>query len=440
MSDAAFAQERQVTLSPKSHKLDNNDNFSLDSRFLCYDTREQVGSGIGNGQSIEKVEVATGIETVLYAPPSVIGEKPAPGVGAVSYSPIANEVAFIHGPPLEEVAARGSYDKANRTGALVLADGSGTRTWLECRDIDTSRDTLPGAHRGGSHRHEFTLDGKRIGFTYDDFLLPKYDRTIAYMEPSPKAPKGYSHYFAVLVSVAPMGQSKPGELEKAAGDSWIGKQGLMRAFIGKVRAKDGVAYEESLFVVDVPANVDITTADSGSATRYPAPPKGLTVRRLTQSNAAGVVRGTVQGDRIAYYGKAPDGTTQVFIIPSDGSEEDANPANRPVQATRLPGGAGSGLRWHPSGNSIACTSNDGIVVTCVAPGPRFGESTFLTPQNDGERGELVWSPDGTLFAYTKVVPSFDADGKHVKTYEGKDFQQIFVLPFPDANKDGIVDK
>ncbi|MFA6242261.1 MAG: DUF3748 domain-containing protein [Candidatus Hydrogenedentales bacterium] len=209
MSDAAFAQERQVTFSPKSHKLDNNDNFSLDSRFLCFDTREQVGAGIGNGQSIEKVEIATGIETVLYAPPSVIGDKPAPGVGAVSYSPIANEVAFIHGPPLEEVAARGSYDKANRTGALVVADGSGTRTWLECRDIDTSRDTLPGAHRGGSHRHEFTLDGKRIGFTYDDFLLPKYDRTIAYMEPSPKAPKGYSHYFAVLVSVAQWANRSP---------------------------------------------------------------------------------------------------------------------------------------------------------------------------------------------------------------------------------------
>jgi len=440
MNSPVFAQERQVTYAPKNHCLDNNDNFSPDMRFLCYDTREQVGPGIDNSQSIEKVEIATGIETVLYAPPSVTGDKPAPGVGAVSYSPIANAVAFIHGPLLEEVAVRGPYGKPNRTGALVTADGSGHRTWLDFRDIDTTRDTLPGAHRGGTHRHEFTLDGKRIGFTYDDFLLPKYDRTIGYMEPRPDAPKGASCYFAVLVKPVPMGQSKPGEIEKAFGDSWVGKHGLMRAFIGKVRAEDGVAYEESRFVVDVPASVDITTADSGSASRYPSPPKGLTVRRLTHSHAEGVVRGTVQGDRIAYYGKAQDGTTQIFIISSHGSDQDPDPANRPIQATQLPGGAGPGLRWHPSGNSIACTSNGGIVVTCVAPGPRFGESTFLTPQGDAPRTELVWSQDGAVFAYVKAAPSYDAKNQRVKTYAGKDCQQVYVLPFPDADGDGIADR
>lgn len=434
------AEERQVTRSPKNHNLDNNDNFSPDGRFLCYDTRETVGSGIGNSQSIEKVEIATGEETVLYAPEeTIIGENAAPGTGACTWSPVANKVAFIHGPPVDDVDERGYYGKPNRNGAEVVADGSQNLTWLDCRDVETSRDTLPGAHRGGTHRHEYALDGKRIGFTYDDFLLPQYGRTVGYMEPRDDAPGNASHYFALLVPVVPLGASKPGEIEIASGDSWIGLHGTMRAFIGKVRAEDGESYEESLFVIDVPTDVVITTADSGSATRYPSPPKGVSIRRLTHGPAKGTVRGTIEGDRIAYYAQAEDGTSQVFIIGSHGSDRAAKPEERPVQATHLPEGVDGGLRWHPSGNSIACISNGGVAVTCVKPGPDFGKFTFLTPQGDTERIDLVWSPDGNVLAYGKEVPTKDADGKPFTTYAGKDPVQVFVCNFPDADGDGIAD-
>ena len=60
--------ERQVTFTPKNHMLDNNDNFSADGRFVCYDTREWIGPGIENSQSVEKVEIATGKETVEPCP------------------------------------------------------------------------------------------------------------------------------------------------------------------------------------------------------------------------------------------------------------------------------------------------------------------------------------------------------------------------------------
>jgi Protein of unknown function (DUF3748) len=434
------AEERQVTFSAKNHNLDNEDNFSQDGRYLCYDTRATVGNGIGNGQTIEKVEIATGIETVLYAPPSVIGDDAAPGVGAPSFSPVANRVAFIHGPPLDQVEKRGYYAKDNRNGAEVIGDGSQRMVWLDYRETVTTRDTLPGAHRGGTHRHEYTLDGKRIGFTYDDKLLPEYDRTIGYMEPHPKAPGGATHWFAILVPVVPKGTSKPGQIEKASGDSWVGRHGLMRAFVGKVRAQDGESYEESLFVVDMPASVDITTADAGSASRYPGPPKGVSVRRLTHAWAGGTVRGTPAGDRIAYYGKADDDTVQIFIIPSDGSDRDPDPAKRPVQATSIPEGAGSGLRWHPSGNSVVCISNGGVAVTCVKPGPLFGKTVFLTSQDGKEaREKLVWSPDGALLAYNKMVPTYDENGKRARSYAGEDFLQVFVVDFPDADGDGIAD-
>ncbi|HPJ99732.1 MAG TPA: DUF3748 domain-containing protein, partial [Candidatus Hydrogenedentes bacterium] len=196
----AYGAERQITTSAKNHNLDNNDNFSSDGRFLCYDTRETVGSGIGNGQTIEKVELATGVETILYQPEkTVIGEDAAPGVGAVTFCPVANAVAFIHGPLLDEVPERGYYAKTNRVGAEVIADGSQRRVWLDRRDVATGRDTLPGAHRGGTHRHEYSFDGKRVGFTYDDALLTEYGRTIGMLAPHPQAPEGATHYFALLV-------------------------------------------------------------------------------------------------------------------------------------------------------------------------------------------------------------------------------------------------
>lgn len=435
----AHGQERQITFSPQNHDLDNNDNFSPDMRFLCYDTRETVGPGIENSQSIEKVEIATGAETVLYRPEkTVIGKKAAPGVGAVTFCPVANKVAFIHGPLLEEVAERGYYAKSNRVGAEVIADGSQRRVWLDRRDVATDRDTLPGAHRGGTHRHEYSFDGKRIGFTYDDFLMPEYGRTIGFMVPHEKAPEGATHYFALLVGVVPKGTAKAGEIEVALGDSWIGRRGLMRGFIGRVREEDG-SYQDSLFVVDVPEDVDVTTGDSGSAHRYPTPPEGLTIRRLTRDWASGIVRGTLEGDRIAYYAKAADGTIQVFIIPSDGSDQSEDPAKRPVQATHFPNGAGPGVRWHPSGNSIACMADGGVAVTCVKPGPDFGKSVFLTPYGDAERIALVWSPDGKVLAYNKAVPTTGDEGNPVRAYDGSDFRQIFVADFPDADNDGIAD-
>lgn len=412
----AGAEVRQVTFTPKNHDLDNNDNFSADSRFLCYDTREMLGAGIENCRSIEMVEVATGKETMLYSPKKAItGVQAAPGVGAVSFNPVAMEVAFIHGPPVAEVEARGFYGKPNRNGAMVPADGSGKRAWLDCRDVATDRPTMPGAHRGGTHRHEYSRDGSRIGFTYDDFLLPQYDRTIGYLEPHPKAPGGASHWFAILVPVTAKGISEPGELEKAWGDSWVDREGTMRAFIGKVREEDG-SYQQSLFVVDVPKSVDITTAGAGTATRFPTPPEGVCVRRLTHSWADGIVRGSPDGTQVAYYGKDEADVVQVFTIAADGSEEAR-------QVTRFEEGAGVALRWHPSGDSILCISENAVTRTNLAT----GETEWLTDREGPARKNLVVSPDGKLAAYNQQAPTVDGDGKIKTTHAGEDCLQIFVV-------------
>ncbi|MEI7902945.1 MAG: hypothetical protein WCK89_22095, partial [bacterium] len=148
-ADNGFVDEKQITSAPKNHCLDNNDNFAMDGRLLCYDTRETIGPGIENCQSIEMVEVATGKESVIYkAASSILGKEAAPGMAAASFSPIENKVAFIHGPMPAEVPVRGYYDKPNRCGAEVTADGTGQLAWLDKRDVEKSRDTIPGAHRG----------------------------------------------------------------------------------------------------------------------------------------------------------------------------------------------------------------------------------------------------------------------------------------------------
>lgn len=421
----------QLTDTAKNHNLDNNDNFSPDGRFLCYDTREMVGPGIGNCQTIEKIGVKTGEAAVLYAPEKTIVSEDewqaAPGVGAVSYHPVDDAVVFIHGPIVEEVPARGFYTKPNRCGAVVAANGSQRLSWLDCRDIATNRDTLPGAHRGGTHRHEYSLDGSRVGFTYDDFFLPQYGRTIGYLEPHPNAPEGATHWFALLVRVVPRDEAKPGELVQALGDSWIGREGKVRAFIGTVMEDDG-RFADALFTVTIPEGTDITTTESGSASRYPTPPKGLVVRRLTKTCAPGIVRGSHDGARIAYYAQDAQGTVQLFIVPVDGGEDAADPAMRPLQATRLRTGTQHGLRWHPGGHTVYCVSNNGIVATGVAPGGDFGKSTFLTPQGDGpERFNLVCAPGGAMLAWNQAVPVHDARGRRQTNYAGQDFLQIFTL-------------
>ena len=130
----------------------------------------------------------------------------------------------------------------------------------------------------------------------------------------------------------------------AYGDSWVTPDGTARAFIGKVRNEDGETYEESLFVVEIPRDVDITTADGGSATRFPGPPKGITVRRITHDWAGGIVRGCPSGDRIAYYAKAEDRSVQVFVVATGGSDRDGDARKRPRPVTSFAEGAGPGLR------------------------------------------------------------------------------------------------
>ena len=418
-------KEKQISFTQKNHALDNNDNFSPDGKFLCYDTRGTVyNENLANCKSIEKIEIETGEETVLWEPEYVTGEEAAPGVAAVSWHPSENKVIFIHGPLLEEVEERGFYGIRNRTGVEVSADGKGIITKVDMRDISTDEPTTPGAQRGGTHRHEYTRNGNRIGFTYDDILQQKNNRIIGYMETNSKAPEGYTHFFAVLLKTAEQGKSTPGEIEKAYGDSWVDSIGKMRAFIGDVRAENGIDYDTSLFVADIADDVDITTSFSGNNDEYPLPPKGIIIRRLTHSNwAGGIVRGSYDGNRIAYLSKDKSNVIQVFVIAADGSDLSDDKTEQPQQVTNFNTDASS-LRWHSSNNYIFSIVDGNVAATVAKKGNDFGKTVMLT--NDRQlRDNLVVSPEGNVLAYTIVTAENDSP---------KAFRQIFVM---DLNWDEI---
>lgn len=412
--------EKQLSFSPRTHALDNNDNFSPDGKSLCYDTRGTIyNENLGNSKSIEKIDLASGVETVLWEPPSVTGEEAAPGVAAASYHPLENKVIFIHGPMLEEVEERGPYSIRNRTALLVDGEGKYESVKIDYRDI-SSEATIAGAHRGGTHRHEYSRDGSRIGFTYDDFLVQDYDRTIGFMQPDANAPEGYTHYFSVILKPAKIGKSLAGEIEKAYGDSWLDAAGSMRAFIGKVRAQNGIDYEEDLFVADIPLDIKMTSSFSGTQDLYPEPPVGITIRRLTHGmKVTGIVRGSSDGSKIAFAAPDSDGVDQVFIISAHGS------AKEPVQHTRLASPVSS-IRWHPSGKWVFYLSDGNVFVTYL--GSSTGMSrTFQLTNDQLTRDQLVVSQDGDLLAYVIPVPTQDETGVIVKDALGNDFRQIFCM-------------
>ena len=320
---------------------------------------------------------------------------------------------------LEEVDERGYYDIRNRTALEVDGEGNKTSVKVDMRDISGDV-TVLGAHRGGTHRHEYSRDGKRIGFTYDDFLVRDYDRTIGFMQPDENAPEGYTHYFSVILKPAKMGKSKAGEIEKAYGDSWVDAAGTMRAFIGKVRAKNGTDYENDLFVAHIPADIDITTSFAGRQDQYPEPPEGITLRRLTHGwDVSGILRGSSDRSQIAFVARDGDGINQLFVTNAVGSDKET------IQVTNLRSPVSS-IRWHPSGEWVFFISDGNLFVTYVGTRLRYGKTLKLSDDRL-IRDQLVVSPDGTLLAYVMPVPTKDGSGTIVKDANGNDFRQIFTM-------------
>jgi len=435
----SFKPEIQLTNdSSKNHDLDNNDNFSPDGKWLVYDTRTGVG-GIGGSPSVERINIETGEIQVLMGIPD--NHDYGPGAGAASYHPSENKVIFIHGLPV--CTEQNPYQQWRRTGVIVNDNQPNVPILMDARDI--TYPYTPGALRGGTHRHEWSRDGKWVGYTYNDAIMKHLEdstgvkwnlRTVAVSNQrhrvvlrhnDPDETVAGTWYSAVVVRVVP--DPKPGsdEISNAAGDSWIGMPGyrkpdgtmqVARAFIGKIHTKNGIPVDE-LFVVDIPDSLNLPGEYGpleGTRTSFPMPPKGTVQRRLTHTadtqfpGCGGVVRSSSDGKYISYQAKDKKGIQQIFLISPTGGE--------PVQITEHTSNVESGVRWSKDNKRIAYIWDNSVVITEVSERPFEQRFRRMTARTATSPSNLVWSDDEKTIAYNRLVPVVGAKDQK---------QQIFIV-------------
>lgn len=402
-----FWKVRQLTFRQGvNNNLDNNLNFSPDGNWICYDTRAKDGQ-IADTRTIERVNIATGkIDTIYQAPNPV--HNLGPGVGAVSYFPNEDKVIFIHGP---DSRLGLQYQKSRRAGAIVTPGKPTQVVWADARDV--TYPFTPGALRGGTHRHEpGGVDGKWIGFTYNDLIMKRLGqdlRTIGVthlgipvtVDKDKQGENSNGAGFSVLVvRVTPHPEEGTDQIDQAAGDSWVGRSGylkpdgsrqLARGFIGELANR-----HKEVFIVDIPN--DITKAGKlgpleGTSTGFPQPPAGTEQRRLTftKSGCEGNVRSSSDGKWLSFRSADKNGTSQIFLVSPNGGD--------PVQVTFLPNGVSTEARWHSGGRFITFAANRQIYIADIKSNP----ARPVTPPFPDEPTNLVWSPDGKWIAFNQTL-------------------------------------
>ncbi len=429
----SYVKPVQLTKGAYNHDLDNNDNFSPDGKWLVYDTRTAIG-GIGGSPSVERVQLETGRVEELFAVKD--NQSWGPGAGAVSYHPTEGKVIFIHG--LAHCSEKNPYQMWKRSGVIVEDTHPNVPIFMDARDV-----TFPytqGALRGGTHRHEWSKDGKWVGYTYNDAILKALEdstgktlnlRTIGVstrLKPVNVDKNGEGEnvsgewYSVLVVRVVPNPVPGSDEISNAASDSWVGtgsytnKEGktqVARAFLGKVRNKNNQSVDD-LFVVDIPDSINQPGEFGpleGTPETFPMPPKGTVQRRLTftadtdHPGCGGVVRSSSDGRWIAYLAADKNGVQQIFVISPDGGNS--------RQVTEHPAGVQTCARWSPDNKSICYQTENSVVICRVSDEPFEKRFKRITPVSKEELSNIVWSNDGKTIAFNRPVAD-EASGKIYK--------------------------
>jgi hypothetical protein len=426
---------RQLTQLEQHHELDHNENFSFDDQWLAFDARPDP-DGIAQNTSIGKVHVGTGEMKVIYQTknPTQFG----PGVGAVSYHPTLPQVIFIHGP--EDANEKFPYAGHRRVGA-IMDESSGKLTYMDARNVIPPY--IPGALRGGTHRHQWSADGNWVGFTYNDAIMVDLERQTGQVHdlrtigvahkygPSVTVPEGLGKvqgewFSALLVIVVPTPSPGSNQISRAYGDWWIGEKGYPKPSGGHQRARafmgDVVNIKEErfteVFMVDVPERIDQVGGLgplAGTDTTMPAPPKGAKVHRLTHSEdnpfpgIATEVRHWLTsspcGTWISYLAKDEEGIIQVFLVSTLSRET--------LQATHHDSHVQGTVRWHPSKPTFAYLQDNSIFLADVSFKGLTGNHRRITPRSEEAPFAICWSRSGESLAFNRYVHTDTGRWMHI---------------------------
>jgi len=432
--------------------------WSADSRWIVYDTRSSPDGSVFDGTRIERVEVGSGRIELLYE------AQHGACCGVVTASPVDDRVVFILGP--EHPTPEWQYGFTRRQGVVVRTSRPGVIKPLDARDLVPP--FTAGALRGGSHVHVFSPDGRLVSFTYEDAVLDGLSADAATVGSSReknlrgigvslcgqpgKVPHTHPRNhdgtaFTVLVTrLTDEPRAGSDEIVKAFEEAWIGTHGYLRpdgtrqryalAFQGHVVVNDaafgGLRTISEVFVCDLPTEPQALMVAGeqpleGTLTRRPAPPRGVTQRRLTftvNRRYPGVdgprhwLRSSPDGARIACVMRDDRGIAQLFTVSPNGDGL--------VSVTRDEWSVASSFSWSPDGRQIAYVADGSIFVVDTTS----GMSTRLTDCDVAcpPRPEAcVFSPDGRRIAFMRSLA-----GRSTQRGDAAApvYNQIFVVDAP----------
>ena len=313
----------RITSSSKGHMLHHNGVFSRDGKWLVFDGRNDE-TKIGETATIGMVNVETGKERALYQTTNqtIYG----PGVGAVSFSPVEDQVIFIHGLP--DANEDCPYAMSRRTGMLVDIHQEGRAFSADARDVSTLY--VPGSLRGGTHSHCWSPNGTMLSFTYNDELVEPDLRVVGVMlKPETdiivdkRSGNSNGRYYSAIVSDV-VANPVPGsdEINKAFDECWLSPatdgttDHYAIAFQGNTISAKGQLVTE-IFVVEIDREKILADkAAVGKEGERPKVPKGIRQRRLTYganlSDFRHWLRSSEDGQYIYALAKDEKGNNQVI--------------------------------------------------------------------------------------------------------------------------------
>ena len=387
----------QLTFDNGGHTIHNTECFSPDDQWIVYDTRNN-DTMIASTGNISMVNTQTREIRELYH--TKHQTEYGPGVGAATFSPVANRVIFIHG--VRNADKNNPYGFTRRTGVAIDMAKPFQPIYMDARDITPP--FTPGALRGGTHAHNWSADGKWVSFTYNDYImqqLAKKDsfvkdlRTVGVMVPGHPVqvaadPSGENNsgemFSVVVVKVSELPKPGSDEIDKAFDEGWIGAKGYRKsngswqrraiAFQGEVINPDGTKKTE-VFVVDLPE--DLTKAQpgkplEGTTISRPNVPTGVEQRRITFTSK-GIegprhwLRCSPDGNIIAFLSKDDKGIVQLFgVSPNGGKIKQLTFNSYSIQGP---------FNFSPDGKRLAYLADNSVFVTEVAT----GKSQRLTPRH-----------------------------------------------------------
>lgn len=429
--------ELQITSGDYGHFLNPTQSFSPDDDWIVYDTRN-ADPDIGITGRIERVNIITKQVDTVYQ--TMKQSEFGPGVGAVAYSPVRDQVIFIHG--IRNANKDRPYSISRRTGVGVLFDQNRRSVNYDARDVYPSY-TL-GALRGGTHAHSWSGDGSWISFTYNDDVMAQLSlkdttvkdlRMVGVMAPwgAVKVPddgdaeNNNGTMFSMVISRV-LESPKPGSdnISKAYEDGWIGRDGYVDAsgtqrhkavaFLGDVRDKQGNTVTE-VFVTDLPTGKPGLSDESqlkGTASTRPQPLSMVQQRRVTftaDRKYPGVqgprqwMKSSPDGSLLYFMMKDSSGLVQLFSVPTVGG---------PVsQITSNDFSIETSFDIDPAGKLAAYGVDEKIYLTSLDS----GETECISPEVSDRYSDLraiQWAHSGLSLTYNRKV--IDRDSSYFQIF------------------------